>query len=175
MFIFVFGNTYLKPASQSLKRIQWLEERGLKTGKKHHASTIYYYVLTYLRYPGVACDIPSHVYQYTFEPNTQWSRFFSPGAEILEYVKAVAKKYKVDDKVQYNTKVTSAKWIEEQGVWEISTEVTSEDGTKQINQTQAEVVISAAGILNNWKWPKIDGLHDFGGKLLHSASWDSSW
>ncbi|EXJ87108.1 hypothetical protein A1O3_04066 [Capronia epimyces CBS 606.96] len=127
------------------------------------------------RYPGVACDIPSHVYQYTFEPNTQWTKYFSPGAEILEYVKGVAKKYKVEQKVKLNTKVVGATWHEAAGVWSVDTEHTGADGQTSRGQTEAEVVISAVGLLNNWKWPEIEGLHDFQGKLLHSANWDPSW
>jgi len=126
-------------------------------------------------YPGVACDIPSHVYQYTFEPNTQWSKYFSPGAEIQEYVKHVAKKYKVDRKVRLNTKVTAATWDEQAGIWAVDTETTSPDGGKVNGRLEAEVVINATGLLNKWKWPEIPGLHDFQGKLLHSANWDTSW
>jgi cation diffusion facilitator CzcD-associated flavoprotein CzcO len=122
------------------------------------------------RYPGVACDIPSHVYQYTFEPNTRWSKYFSPGPEIHEYVKSVAKKYKVDQKVRYNTRVTGATWDDAAGVWKVDVESGSTAG-----QLEAEVVISATGILNNWKWPDIPGLQDFEGRLLHSADWDTSW
>ena len=66
------------------------------------------------RYPGVACDIPSHVYQYTFEPNTQWSKYFAPGAEILDYVQGVAHRYGIDKKVKYNTKVVGATWNDEE-------------------------------------------------------------
>jgi cation diffusion facilitator CzcD-associated flavoprotein CzcO len=126
------------------------------------------------RYPGVACDIPSHVYQYTFEPNTDWSKLFAPGAEILEYVKGVAHKYGVDEKVKYNTKVVQTEWFEDEGLWQVTTEHT-ENGTTLSDQTKAHVVISAVGILNNWKWPEVDGLHDFEGKLLHSACWDTEW
>ncbi|KIV79991.1 hypothetical protein PV11_07526 [Exophiala sideris] len=127
------------------------------------------------RYPGVACDIPSHVYQYTFEPNTQWSKYFSPGAEIQEYVKHVARKYAVDREVRLNTKVTAATWDEQIGIWALDTETTSAEGGKVNGRLEAEVVINATGLLNKWKWPKIPGLHDFQGKLLHSANWDTSW
>lgn len=128
------------------------------------------------RYPGVACDIPSHVYQYTFEPNTQWSKYFSDGEEIQNYVKGVARKYKVDRKIRYNTKVTGATWQSKKGIWIVSTESTARDNNSSIDhQLEAEVIISATGLLNRWKWPEIPGLHDFEGKLLHSANWDTSW
>lgn len=127
------------------------------------------------RYPGVACDIPSHVYQYSFAPNTRWSKFFSSGAEILEYVKGVARKYRVDEKIRYNTKVTALKWDEGTGLWTIKTEVSKPGDEPRTEEAKSEIVISAVGILNNWKWPDIEGLHSFRGKILHSANWDSSW
>lgn len=122
------------------------------------------------RYPGVACDIPSHVYQYTFEPNTQWSKFFSGGAEILEYVRGVAKKYRVREKVAFETRVLGMTWNESEAHWAVDVEKHGEKSTSTF-----DLVINATGCLNNWKWPQIDGLHDFGGKLLHSANWDESW
>jgi cation diffusion facilitator CzcD-associated flavoprotein CzcO len=127
------------------------------------------------RYPGVACDIPSHVYQYTFEPNTQWSKYFSPGEEILSYVQGVTQKYKIDQKIKFNTKVVGATWDEADGVWQVRTEKSAGDNQQVIEVLSAEIVISAVGILNNWKWPDIKGLHDFKGTLLHSAHWDEKW
>jgi cation diffusion facilitator CzcD-associated flavoprotein CzcO len=127
------------------------------------------------RYPGVACDIPSHVYQYSFEPNTQWSQLFSTGAEILEYVKGVANNYRVAEKIKYNTKVVGATWDNEKGVWMVKTKHDEPSGESEAQETEAEIVISAVGILNNWKWPEIEGLDAFEGKLLHSANWDTTW
>jgi cation diffusion facilitator CzcD-associated flavoprotein CzcO len=127
------------------------------------------------RYPGVACDIPSHVYQYTFEPYARWSKYFSPGSEILDYVKRTAAKYKVDQKVKYNTRVVGATWDNDAGLWTVDTECNRPDGTTLKAQLQSEVVINATGLLNNWKWPDLAGLDSFEGKLLHSANWDSSW
>lgn len=127
------------------------------------------------RYPGVACDIPSHVYQYSFEPNTQWSKYFSEGPEILQYVQGVAKKYGVQDKIKTNTKVIKSEWFDREGVWRVSTESVSPDGSTATSTVEAEVVISAVGILNNWKWPDVEGLQNFQGKKLHSANWDKDW
>ena len=127
------------------------------------------------RYPGVACDIPSHVYQYSFEPNTQWTKLFAPGAEILDYIQGVARKFGVDRKIKFNTKVTKADWNETSSTWKIEAEEAGPSGTLEAKLIVSEVVISAVGILNNWKWPNIDGLHDFRGKIIHSANWDPSW
>ncbi|KAK6067709.1 hypothetical protein SCUP515_10048 [Seiridium cupressi] len=126
------------------------------------------------RYPGVACDIPSHVYQYSFEPNPKWSKLFASGGEILQYVQGVARKYRVEEKIKYNTRVIGATWDDESSIWTVKTEHSS-GGTKKIAEMQAEVVISAVGILNNWRWPAVEGLHTFEGRLLHSANWDESW
>jgi len=122
------------------------------------------------RYPGLACDIPSHVYQYTFEHNTQWSSFFSGGPEILEYVKSVAKKYKIEKYITYNSKVCEAVWNEDEGKWKVKVQT---DG--QVKDDDCNVLFSASGVLNAWKWPDILGLKDFKGKLLHSADWDTEW
>ncbi|RAO68983.1 uncharacterized protein BHQ10_004995 [Talaromyces amestolkiae] len=127
------------------------------------------------RYPGVACDIPSHVYQYSFEPNTRWSQLFASGPEILEYVKGVASKYRVAEKIKYNSKVVSATWNNKKGVWLVITMQNKSSGESEVRETEAEIVISAVGILNNWKWPEIEGLELFEGKLLHSANWDTTW
>lgn len=127
------------------------------------------------RYPGVACDIPSHVYQYTFEPYARWSKYFSPGDEILEYVKRTAAKYKVDQKVKYNTRVVGATWDNDAGIWAVDTEVTGPEGDAVKGKLDSEVLINATGLLNNWKWPDVPGLETFEGKLQHSANWDASW
>jgi len=122
------------------------------------------------RYPGLACDIPSHVYQYTFEHNTQWSSFFSGGPEILKYVQGVAKKYQVEKYITYNSRIVEAAWDETEGKWNLRIE--REGGT--IGDS-CDVIFSASGVLNNWKWPDIPGIKDFKGKMLHSANWDTEW
>lgn len=127
------------------------------------------------RYPGVACDIPSHVYQYSFAPNPSWSKLFSGGSEILEYVQGVSRTYGVDQKIKYNTKAIRAVWDEATSTWTVDTEETLQDGSTVLKKLTSDIVISAVGILNNWKWPDIEGLHSFKGKLLHSANWDLSW
>ena len=68
------------------------------------------------------CDIPSAGYQYTFEDNSQWSQFYSGGAEIKQYVKAVAKKYGTDRYIKLRHKVKDAKWNEEDGKWQFTIE-----------------------------------------------------
>jgi len=115
-------------------------------------------------YPGLSCDVPSHLYRYTFEPNPDWSRMFSPGQEIWEYFDSVAKKYGVESRIQYNKEVTKAehkngKWCLEMG-----------DGS----QDTVDFVIAATGVLHHPVYPDIEGLDTFEGPCFHSARWDHS-
>ena len=115
-------------------------------------------------YPGVACDVPSHLYSYSFAPNPDWSHRFSPGAEIQTYLESVAADHAVEDSVIYGVEVTELK--HQDGRWRITTD----DG----RQDQADVVIAATGVLHHPAWPDIAGLHDFAGQLMHTARWHSS-
>lgn len=118
------------------------------------------------RYPGLACDIPSHTYQLSFEPNLRWSAFYAPGPEILAYLQQVAAKYHVEKYVKLRHKLSGANWDEEHGKW-----------TLKLNTPEGEifdsvdVVLNCTGGLSNWKWPDIPGLHSFKGTLVHSADW----
>ncbi|KAF4167602.1 hypothetical protein CNMCM6936_004659 [Aspergillus lentulus] len=124
------------------------------------------------RYPGVACDIPSHVYQASFEPNPSWSQFYSSGGEILEYWKGIVKKYDVRKYMKLNHKIVEARFDDSLSKWHVTVEncVTGES----IRDT-CDVLYACIGALNDWKWPDIPGLDSFKGKLLHSAAWDESW
>ncbi|KAK9426117.1 hypothetical protein SUNI508_12571 [Seiridium unicorne] len=117
-------------------------------------------------------DIPSHSYQYTYASNPDWSRFYASGKEMLGYLRAVAKRYDVLKYIQFGHQFKSAKWLEEQGKWEVTLLRLSDN---QEIKDYADVFIKATGLLNSWDWPKIPGLHDFKGKLLHSADWDESY
>ncbi|KAF2498224.1 putative flavoprotein [Lophium mytilinum] len=122
------------------------------------------------RYPGVACDIPAHAYSFVFEPNPDWSQFYCPGPEIESYIKRTVRKYKLDEPIQFNSKVTEAIWDEEAGKWKITVD---QNGASK--KDEADILVNAGGFLNKWKWPKIDGLFDFKGKLLHTANWDDTY
>ena len=69
------------------------------------------------RYPGVTCDVPSHGYRYSFEPNPEWSRVCAPGAEILDYLKKVARKHDAEAFIRYGEEVTRADWRD--GQWHL--------------------------------------------------------
>ena len=113
-------------------------------------------------YPGAACDIPSHLYEFSFAPNS-WSRRFSPGAEIRAYIEGVARRFGVLDKVRTGTEVKSASWDESRGRWSLETSA---------GPHEADVVIAACGQLSVPKVPPIAGLESFEGPAFHTAEWD---
>ena len=115
-------------------------------------------------YPGIACDVPSHLYSYTFAPNPDWSHVFSPGAEILGYFEKVARAHDVDGCIEFGTEVTKLEFSG--GRWHISTR----DGGHDV----ADFVIAATGVLHHPSHPDIEGTADFGGAAFHSARWDHS-
>ncbi|KAH8662541.1 cyclohexanone monooxygenase [Xylariales sp. PMI_506] len=123
------------------------------------------------RYPGCACDIPSHNYQFTWEPNPNWSHYYSPGSEILEYFQRIAKKYELYKYIKFRHAVTRATWVEDDGIWNL--EISNLDTGETIQDT-CHVLINGGGVLNKWKWPDIAGIHSFSGDLVHTATWTSS-
>lgn len=120
-------------------------------------------------YPGVACDIPSHLYTFTFDPNPEWSYYFAYGDEIQRYFENFADRFGSRKYMKLNMKVVECRWIQERSIWEITVE---DQITKETWKDWAHCVVNGTGILNNWKWPEIEGLHDFKGPLMHSASWN---
>jgi cation diffusion facilitator CzcD-associated flavoprotein CzcO len=113
-------------------------------------------------YPGIACDVPSHLYSYSFEPNPEWSHRFSPGAEIQAYFESVAKKHGVEGRIRCGEEVTRCAF--EAGRWRLE--------TKSGRSEEADVVIAATGVLHHPNLPDIPGLDAFEGALFHSARWD---
>jgi cation diffusion facilitator CzcD-associated flavoprotein CzcO len=116
-------------------------------------------------YPGCACDVPSHVYSYSFLPNPDWSTSFSGQAEIWAYLRACAERGGVLPHLRYGHEVTAAAWDSAAGRWSITT--TGGDFT-------AEVLVSACGPLSAPSVPQLPGLESFAGKVFHSARWDHS-
>ena len=120
------------------------------------------------RYPGCACDVPAHAYTYSFEPKPDWSSFYAYAPEIKSYFEGFAKKHNLMPYVKLNSTVKSARWVEEEGKYELEVDV---DG--QTVHDWCHILINGTGFLNDWKWPKIEGLHSFKGRLMHTANWDS--
>ncbi len=115
-------------------------------------------------YPGIACDVPSHMYCYSFAPNPDWSHMFSPGAEILTYLEDVAQRFGVAERIVYGTEIKRLEL--RAGRWHIETSTGARD--------EADFVIAATGVLHHPSIPDIEGLDSFKGAAFHSARWDHS-
>ena len=114
-------------------------------------------------YPGAACDVPSHLYSYSFELNPNWTRSFSSGGEIQQYVRDVARKYDVLDKHVFNCELLSANWDASAGRWVVETSK---------GAYTAKILVCAVGALSEPARPDIEGIEDFPGDIVHSARWD---
>ncbi|KAF5668654.1 monooxygenase [Fusarium heterosporum] len=121
------------------------------------------------RYPGVACDVPAHIYTFPFEPNPEWSSFYASGAEIWSYIKRTSDKYGLAEHVQFESIVTQATWNDSSSKWSVNIQQGNEEKIDE-----CDILIDGSGFLNNWHWPDIPGLHDFKGKIVHTADWDST-
>jgi len=124
------------------------------------------------RYLGCACDIPSHSYQYSFDPNKNWSNLYAPAKEIQEYIEGVAKKYSADRFIKLSHKVQETRWDDKTAKWTVTVKNLV---TGEVTHDQSDIVIVARGGLNEPKWPTIDGLDTFKGELMHSARWNKSY
>lgn len=120
-------------------------------------------------YPGVACDIPSHLYTFTFDPNPNWSYYFAYGDEIQRYFEDFADRHGSRKYMKLNTRVVEIRWNKDSAIWNITLKNTQ---TNEEWHDWAHCVVNGTGILNTWKWPDVEGLHDFGGPLMHSAAWN---
>ncbi len=112
-------------------------------------------------YPGVACDVPSHLYSYSFAPNPEWSRWYAPGPEIWDYVKKCARDFGVRDHIKFNTTIESAVWKTDR--WVLQDSNGSSFSSKSI--------ISALGGLHTPNLPNIEGQDIFEGAQFHSTAW----
>jgi cation diffusion facilitator CzcD-associated flavoprotein CzcO len=114
-------------------------------------------------YPGCRCDVPSHLYSFSFAPNPNWSSTFSPQPEILDYLRDVARRFGVMPHVRFHHELESAEWDEGEARWRL--------GTSQGEMT-AEVLILGQGPLSEPRIPDLPGLESFEGTTFHSAAWD---
>lgn len=124
------------------------------------------------RYPGCACDIPSVNYQFSWKIKL-WSHYYSYAPEIWEYLKSIERENDFIRKyVKLRHRVESVAWDEEAGLWRLKIRDLEKD---HVVEDSAEFFINAGGVLNSWKWPDIQGLHDFKGKLMHSANYEEGY
>lgn len=117
-------------------------------------------------YPGCACDIPSHLYSFSFEPKADWKHLFSYWDEILGYLKGVTDKYGLRRYIEFNSLVDRGYWDDDECRWHVFTA----DGREYV----AQFLISGAGALHIPSFPEIAGRDEFAGPAFHSAQWDHS-
>ena len=113
-------------------------------------------------YPGIACDVPSHLYSYSFAPNPDWSHRFSPGEEIQRYFEDVAQKHGVVERIRFGDEITRCAFRD--GRWQLELASGARDS--------ADFVIAATGVLHHPAMPDIEGLDSFEGAAFHSARWN---
>jgi cation diffusion facilitator CzcD-associated flavoprotein CzcO len=129
-------------------------ERGETVGGVWRANT----------YPGAACDVPSHLYSYSFAPGHHWSRRYAPQREILRYLDETARDFGITPHIRFATEVTAARFDAEAGRWALAT------GSGE--RHEFDVLVTACGQLTRPAIPKVEGIEDFAGPVFHSAEWD---
>lgn len=117
-------------------------------------------------YPGIACDVPSILYSFSFALNPDWSRSYSPGGEIWNYLRDVAKRFGILPFIRFNHRVAEARWDDAEQIWHLQT---------QHGEYTADIVIGALGPLSVPMIPGLPGLETFKGKTFHSQQWDHDY
>ena len=143
-----------------------LQERGISNFQVFEKSAGIGGTWWHNTYPGAACDIASHLYSYSFEPNPYWSRKFSPQAEIQAYIEHCADKYQVRSHIQLNTGVDDVYFEPDSELWRCR--------LSSGKTVLARHVVFCTGGLHTPAYPDIPGREDFQGPTMHSADWDHS-
>ena len=117
-------------------------------------------------YPGCKCDVPSHLYSFSFAPNPEWSRTYSPQPEIREYLRRCADRFGLREHLRTGVEVTAASWNETDQTWEVETSDGLFTGT---------LLVNSMGPLTEPNFPDVPGLDRFRGKAMHSARWDHEY
>jgi cyclohexanone monooxygenase len=114
-------------------------------------------------YPGCQCDVPSHLYSFSFAPNPDWSRTYPKQPELRDYLRATAERFGVYEKIRFGCKVTSLSWDDDAARWDIET---------SRGRYTADVVVAAPGPLSEPSIPEFPGLDSFAGEVFHTARWN---
>jgi cation diffusion facilitator CzcD-associated flavoprotein CzcO len=114
-------------------------------------------------YPGCGCDIPTHLYSYSFARNPNWTRLFPRQDEILDYVRGIADDHGVTPHIRFSTEMQRSEWDEAAGVWRVRTDR---------EELTCDLLVSAIGATAEPDEPEITGFESFGGHRFHSARWD---
>ncbi len=120
------------------------------------------------RYPGCACDVPSHLYSYSFEPNPDWSRVYAPAPEIHDYLRRCAEKYDITSHLWFDSPLQVAEYDEGSGVWTLTIGGPREHPAV----VRCRALVLAVGPMHEPSFPDIPGLGEFAGELAHTAMWD---
>ena len=124
------------------------------------------------RYPGCACDVPSVNYQFSWKIKL-WSTYYGYAPEIWEYLKSIERENNFIEKyIKLRHRIEHVEWDQPAGLWRCRVRDLDRD---EVVEDSADFFINAGGVLNNWKWPDIPGLHAFGGKLMHSANYERGY
>jgi len=118
------------------------------------------------RYPGCACDVPSHLYSFSFAPSADWTRMYPGQREIHDYLQGCVGRYGLAPYLRLNTRFREAIWDESQGIWN----ATVGDGMRVC----ARVLVSGMGALHVPRYPELHGAERFSGPAFHSSTWDYS-
>jgi cyclohexanone monooxygenase len=117
-------------------------------------------------YPGLACDVKSHLYSYSFDLNANWSRLWSGQPEILDYFERCAQRYRLGPNLKLNTEIVSAHWDADTTAWELT--------TRSGDRYTFDIVVSAVGLFTQPVLPDLVEQEPFTGTLMHTARWDHS-
>ncbi|AQG80168.1 flavin-containing monooxygenase [Spirosoma montaniterrae] len=117
-------------------------------------------------YPNCACDVPSHLYSFSFAPNPAWSRKYSPQPEILTYLQNVVEQFTLRPYIRFRTDIVRTEFSEQTGFWTLT--------DRAGNVTTARVVVGATGPLNRLSLPKLPGIETFTGPAFHTSNWNTS-
>lgn len=123
-------------------------------------------------YPGLAVDIASVTYSYSFEPNPYWKHWFARGAELKQYAAHVADKYDLRRHMEFGVLAEGARWDEDEQHWVLTTKGVAK-GSRRKTRT-ARYLMTATGFLSQPRLPDIEGVGDFAGTVIHTAKWDDS-
>jgi cation diffusion facilitator CzcD-associated flavoprotein CzcO len=118
----------------------------------------------YNNYPGAACDVPSHLYSFSFAQRRDWSRLCSPQQEIQDYLRGVARSHGVERQIEFSRTVTACAWDRQHALWRLD--------TAEGKRYEADALVLATGQLHQPAQPAIEGVESFAGASFHSAQWD---
>lgn len=113
-----------------------------------------------------ACDYEAHNYSFSWEPKSDWTSVYASAPEVQGYFEGFGKKYGLLRYCKFDTTVIGGQWDDEAGIWKLILQTGETE-----HYDHCHILINASGVLNNYKWPDVAGLGEFGGLKIHSAAW----